>query len=92
MDQRQADRIIALLESIKSNTRGTEIQIDGIASDINKITTVIYDIKHETERLHKIAEDVNYIKHYTSYLEWFVVMGAVAGLICGLLAIIEKFF
>ena len=36
MDQRQADRIIALLESIKSNTRGTEIQIDGIASDINK--------------------------------------------------------
>jgi len=44
MDERQLDRIIALLESIKKNTRDTEIKIDEIASDINKITTVIYDI------------------------------------------------
>ena len=44
MDERQLDRIIALLERIKKNTRDTEIKIDEIASDINKITTVIYDI------------------------------------------------
>ena len=92
MDQRQADRIIALLESIKSNTRGTEIQIDGIASDINKITSVIYDMKYETERLRQIAEDVNNIKHSITYLEWVVVLGGVGAVIGALWAIIEKFF
>ena len=92
MDERQADRIIALLESIKTNTRDTDIAINGIASDISKIASVIYDIKHETERFRQIAEDVNNIKHSITYLEWFVVMCGVGASIGALWAIIEKFF